>query len=46
MVNCEATIAFPLIASAAYHGKVWEGRKGWKFNAMLDEMVERQVAGV
>lgn len=46
MVYCEATIAFPLIASAAYHGRAWEGRKGWKFNAMLDEMVERQTAGV
>lgn len=37
MVFSEATIAFPIITSAAYHSKAWEGRPERKFCAMLDE---------
>lgn len=35
MVFCEATIAFPLIASYAYHGKLWKNRKEKNFNQFL-----------
>lgn len=37
MVFSEATIAFPLIASYAYHKKNWEKRKQKKFNSMLNK---------
>ena len=46
MVYSEASIAFPIIASAAYHSRAWEGRKDRKFCAMLDEMLAPDVAGV
>ncbi|MBK8269985.1 MAG: deoxyhypusine synthase [Planctomycetes bacterium] len=46
MVFSEATLAFPLIASAAYHSKSWEGRKDRKFCAMLDEAMSPATAGV
>ena len=37
MVFCEATIAFPLIASYVYHRKSWEKRKPKRYNRFLDE---------
>lgn len=46
MVFSEATIAFPIIASAAYHSKAWEGRRDRKFCAMLDELMSPAAAGV
>ncbi len=39
MVFSEATVAFPIIASAAYHSRAWEGRRDRRFNAVLDEMM-------
>jgi len=39
MIWSEATIAFPIIASYAYHKKVYEGRTERKFNEMLDNVV-------
>jgi deoxyhypusine synthase len=35
MVFCEATIAFPLIASYAYHSKLWINRKEKNYNQFL-----------
>jgi deoxyhypusine synthase len=37
MVFSEATIAFPLLASYAYHKKNWKKRKEKKFNYILDK---------
>ncbi|ODS43114.1 MAG: deoxyhypusine synthase [Candidatus Altiarchaeales archaeon IMC4] len=37
MVFSEATIAFPLIASYAYHKGSWKARKQMDFNALLDK---------
>jgi len=37
MVFSEATIAFPLLASYAYHKKNWKKRKEKKFNYLLDK---------
>ncbi len=37
MVFSEATLAFPLIASYAYHKGSWKGRKGNKWTAFLDD---------
>lgn len=37
MVFCEATIAFPLIASYAYHKKGWENRTPKRFNNLLNK---------
>ncbi len=37
MVFSEATIAFPLLASYAYHKGSWKGRKEKKFNNILDK---------
>ncbi|MFA5139543.1 MAG: deoxyhypusine synthase [Elusimicrobiota bacterium] len=37
MVYSEATLAFPLLASYAYHKGSWRGRKGMKWNALLDD---------
>ncbi|HWL92024.1 MAG TPA: deoxyhypusine synthase [Phycisphaerae bacterium] len=46
MVFSEATIAFPIIASAAYHGRGWEGRKDRRFCTMLDEAMSPATAAV
>lgn len=35
MVFCEATIAFPLIASYAYHSRLWVDRKERNYNQFL-----------
>lgn len=37
MVFSEATIAFPLIASYAYHKKGWVSRKAYNFNNLLEK---------
>ena len=37
MVFAEATVAFPLLASYAYHKGSWRGRKPRKFNALLND---------
>jgi len=37
MVYSEATLAFPILASYAYHQGSWRARKGHRFNALLDE---------
>lgn len=37
MVFSEATIAFPLLVSYAYHREGWKGRKDKNFNLLLDE---------
>ena len=37
MVYSEATLSFPLLASYAYHKGSWRGRKGFKFNALLND---------
>jgi deoxyhypusine synthase len=39
MVFSEATLAFPLIASYAYHSKVWKKRKAKKYNHLLDKKI-------
>lgn len=36
MVYSEATLAFPLIASAVYHDRAWEKRAPRRFSEMLD----------
>ena len=38
MVFSEATIAFPLMASYAYHKGSWKNRKPKKFNTLLDKL--------
>jgi len=38
MVFCEATIAFPLLASYVYHRGSWKGRKPKCYNSFLDEV--------
>jgi len=38
MVFCEATIAFPLVASYAYHRGNWKARKPKHYNRFLDEV--------
>ena len=37
MVFSEATLAFPILASYAYHKGSWRARKGRRFNALLNE---------
>ncbi len=36
MVFAEATLAFPLLASHAYHGNLWKKRQPRNYNAFLD----------
>lgn len=38
MVFSEATIAFPIIASYAYHKKYWKSRKPKRYNKLLEEL--------
>lgn len=38
MVYAEASMAFPLLASYAYHKGSWKGRKGFKWNALLNDV--------
>ena len=38
MVFCEATIAFPLIASYVYHRGNWKKRKEKRFNNVLENI--------
>ncbi|HBL17816.1 MAG: deoxyhypusine synthase [Elusimicrobia bacterium GWA2_69_24] len=37
MVFSEATLAFPILAGYAYHKGSWKARKGFKWNALLDD---------
>jgi deoxyhypusine synthase len=37
MVYSEATLAFPLLASYAYHKGSWRGRKGFAFSKLLND---------
>ncbi len=39
MVFCEATIAFPLLASYAYHAGHWKDRESKNYNGILDRMM-------
>ncbi len=39
MVFSEATIALPIIVSAAYHSRAWKSRADRKWGAMLDEVM-------
>jgi deoxyhypusine synthase len=36
MVYSEATVAFPILASYAYHKGIWRGRRARKFNELLN----------
>ena len=44
MVYSEATLAFPLLASYAYHKGSWKGRKEKKWSAILNDASARVPA--
>ena len=44
MVFCEATIAFPILAGYAYHKGNWRWRKGFNYNALLDNEKKAPLA--
>jgi deoxyhypusine synthase len=43
MVYSEATLAFPLIVSAAYHDGAWKSRTERQYSARLDEWHDSRV---